>query len=314
MSNSLGQYVLEGEVITPCGMNLDISTAVAKADLDRFTQRESEGTTASFVCANIEFLEQTDWFERCGELLLAMLESLFQKLPRSLHTIPVVIGVPESIGAVKLQDWLDETPFASKISYCEVLHDSGARVLKRALTLLDNYDALICISIDSLVYALEKWVEQGKVLSNELPWGIIPSEGSAGLILCRHNTLETLKLTPKSKITYFDLELDTTDRRGMYRLVQRASKHLEHLGAVFSDMTSLRSHTEDYGYVLGAKAKKFTHPQQPLLINELWGTMGRCSLLALMVYAAYYSDIEQPSVLLSFDIDGDKALMQMQNK
>ena len=26
MSNSLGRYVLGGEVITPCGMNLDIST------------------------------------------------------------------------------------------------------------------------------------------------------------------------------------------------------------------------------------------------------------------------------------------------
>ena len=312
MSNSLGRYVLGGEVITPCGMNLDISTAVAKADLDRFMQREGEEVTDRFLCANIEFLEQVDWFDRCTELLLVMLESLFQKLPRSLHTIPLIIGVPESIEAVKLQDWLNETPFASKISYCEVLHDSGALVLNRALTLLDNYDALLCISIDSLINELEKWVEQGKVLSSECPWGIIPSEGSAGLILCRHNTIETLKLKPKSKITYFDLELDTTDRRGMFRLVQRASKHLSHLGAVFSDMTSLRAHTEDYGYVLGAKAKKFTHPQQPLLINELWGTMGRCSLFVLMVYAAYYSDVEQPSILLSFDLYGDKALLQMQ--
>ncbi|MEI8638911.1 hypothetical protein [Vibrio coralliilyticus] len=41
MSNVYGRYVLDVDVLTPMGMNLDISLAVAQADLARFNQHRS---------------------------------------------------------------------------------------------------------------------------------------------------------------------------------------------------------------------------------------------------------------------------------
>ena len=47
-------------------------------------------------------------------------------------------------------------------------------------------------------------------------------------------------------------------------------------------MHNSRDHTEDYGFALGARAEKFDNPQQPFLINDLWGTLGQASSLALL--------------------------------
>ncbi|MCR9419598.1 hypothetical protein NB498_19850, partial [Vibrio alginolyticus] len=138
-----------------------------------------------------------------------------------------------------------------------------------------------------------------------------PSEGGAGLILCRRNTVETLKLKPQAQLGYIDTELNTSDRRGMFRLVQRASKKLDSFGEVYSDMTNLRMHSEDYGFALGAKAERFTNPEQPQLINELWGTMGSCSSLALIAFAVREHHFKQPTTLLMFDFHGDKGVLQL---
>lgn len=46
-------------------------------------------------------------------------------------------------------------------------------------------------------------------------------------------------------------------------------------------MTNLRAHSEDYGFALGAKAERFINPEQPLLINELWGRWETVHLLLL---------------------------------
>ncbi|NMT04076.1 hypothetical protein HKB22_03910, partial [Vibrio parahaemolyticus] len=92
---------------------------------------------------------------------------------------------------------------------------------------------------------------------------------------------------------------------------QRASKKLTAFGEVYSDMTNLRAHSEDYGFALGAKAERFINPEQPLLINELWGTMGSCSSLALGAFAVKNHHFNQPVTLLMFDFGGDKALLQL---
>lgn len=76
-------------------------------------------------------------------------------------------------------------------------------------------------------------------------------------------------------------------------------------------MTNLRAHSEDYGFALGAKAERFTHPELPMLINELWGTMGSCSSLALLAFTVKNHHFNQPSSLLMFDFNGDKGLLQL---
>jgi hypothetical protein len=158
---------------------------------------------------------------------------------------------------------------------------------------------------------MEELIEEGLVMSSTNPWGMIPSEGAAGFVLCRKNLVDTLKLNPQAKLGYMEIDTNSTNRRGMYRLVQNASKVLESFGDVYTDMTNLRAHTEDYGFALGARAECFKNPQQPNLINELWGTMGGCSALALVAFAIRQHHFNEAISLLMFGQNNEKALLQL---
>ncbi|HCG8031874.1 hypothetical protein CGH51_17655 [Vibrio parahaemolyticus] len=311
MHNSAGRYVLGMEVMTPTGMNLDIATSVANADLARFDQVVGEDGIERFTFAKIEYTKESDLFEKTCELTANLLDSLLTQLPRSLKPIPLLIAVPTAISLVKMQEWLGESDYSDFLSVVEAVHASGPSFVLQAMKSLDKYDAMMCISVDSMVNRIQELIDDTMVMSTNNPWGVIPSEGGAGLILCRRNTVETLKLKPLAQLGYIDTELNTSDRRGMYRLVQRASKKLTAFGEVYSDMTNLRAHSEDYGFALGAKAERFINPEQPLLINELWGTMGNCSSLALGAFAVKNHHFNQPVTLLMFDFGGDKALLQL---
>ncbi|WP_063345311.1 hypothetical protein [Vibrio jasicida] len=311
MHNSTGRYVLGMEVMTPMGMNLDISSSVAHADLARFEQIVGEDGIERFTYAKIEYTKDTELFEKTCEITSYLLDSLLMQLPRSLKPIPLLIAVPSSVSLVKVQEWLGESDYSDFLSVVQAVHASGPSFVLQAMKSLDKYDAMMCVSVDSLVSSLDSLISEAMVMSTNNPWGVIPSEGGAGLILCRRNTVETLKLNPQAQLGYIDTELNSSDRRGMFRLVQRSSKKLASFGEVFSDMLNLRAHTEDYGFALGAKAERFTYPEQPQLINELWGTMGSSSSLALVAYAVKNHHFNQPTSLLMFDFNGDKGLLQL---
>lgn len=311
MNKSTGRYVLGMEVVTPMGMNLDIASTVAQSDLARFEQMEGNDGIERLTFAKIEYTKESKTFEKTCELTSYLLNSLLAQLPRSLKPIPLLIAVPKSVSPVKVQEWLGESDYSAFLSVVEAVHSSGPTFLLRSIKWLDKYDAMMCISVDSLVDSLQELIDSSMVMSTNNPWGIIPSEGGAGLILCRKNTVDTLKLTPQAQLGYFDTELGESDRRGMYRLVQRANKKLDTFGYVFSDMSNLRAHSEDYGFALGAKAEKFINPEEPQLINELWGTMGSCSSLALLAFSIANHRSNQPASLLIFDHYGDKGLLQL---
>ncbi|AUI87865.1 hypothetical protein BS333_15840 [Vibrio azureus] len=311
MLNSTGRYVLGCEVVTPAGMNLDIATAVAKADLGLFNQHTVEGGLERFACTKIEYTQSQDSFEKICELTSTILDSLLLQMPRVLKPAPLLISVPSSISLLKMQQWLEESTYSDYLSLVAVFHASGPQFLIQAVKELDKYDALMCISLDSTVELLEQLIEKQQVVSTDNPWGFIPSEGGAGLVLGRRNIVETLKLQPKAEFSYLDTELETQDRRGMFRLVQRAAKTLASFGQPYTDMTNLRAHTEDYGFALGAKAERFINPEEPTSINELWGTMGSGSALTLVGFAAQYHQGNHPALLLMFDPSGDKALVQL---
>ncbi|MGF1727564.1 hypothetical protein [Photobacterium nomapromontoriensis] len=311
MHNSTGRYVLGMEIVTPTGMNVDIATSVAHADLGRFNQLLSDDGLERFTYSKIEYTQAESLFEKSCEISSYLIDSLLKQLPRSLKPIPLLIAVPKDVSLVKMQEWLGESQYSPFMSNIEAVHASGPSFVLQAIKSLDKYDALMCVSLDSLVESMMSFVNKGMVMSTRNPWGIIPSEGGAGMILCRKNIIETLKLKPKAELGYIDSVLGSSDRRAMYRLVQRASKHLEYFGEVYSDMSNLRSNTEDYGFALGARAERFKNPQQPHIINELWGTMGSSSALALIAFAARNHDFNHAASLLMFDIKGDKAFLQL---
>ncbi|MFH4745399.1 hypothetical protein WMQ67_03765 [Vibrio harveyi] len=311
MPNSTGRYVLGMEVMTPTGMNLDVATSVAKADLARFDQMVGKDGIERFTFATIEYTKESELFGKTCELTAHLLDSLLVQLPRSLKPIPLLISVPTTISLAKIQEWLGESDYSDFLSVVEAVHASGPSFVLQAMKSMDKYDAMMCISVDSTVSSMQELIDDAMVMSTNNPWGVIPSEGGAGLILCRRNTLETLKLKPQAQLGYIDTELNTADRRGMFRLVQRVSKKLDSFGEVYSDMTNLRAHTEDYGFALGAKAERFIDPEQPNLINELWGAMGSCSSLALIAFTVKNHHFDHPASLLMFDFNGDKGMLQL---
>ncbi|GLT16506.1 hypothetical protein GCM10007938_02820 [Vibrio zhanjiangensis] len=310
MSHLFGRYVLDTDVVTPSGMNLELSLAVAKADLGRFNQLQMDsGEQYSF--SQISFLESEDKHQRIIEVIDLLLTSMLNKLPKMLKPVPVIISVPEFVSESDMIVWLEESIHFKWLSKIEIRHSSGPKFFEQSLQFLDRHDAIISLSADSVFCQLDSLIEQSQVMGSHNPWGMIPSEGGAGVIFTRKNIVETLKLQPIAMLEYFISEQSITDRRGMMRLVQKASSQYQHLGRVYSDMHNCRSHTEDYGFALGARAEKFENPQQPFLINDLWGTLGQASALALLSAFSHTHLLSDSAALLMFDTYGDRALLKV---
>ncbi|MFA0115938.1 hypothetical protein AB4407_20175 [Vibrio sp. 10N.261.46.E11] len=311
MNNNSARFIIGMEAMTPTGMNLEIATAVAKADLGRFDQKVAEDGIERFTYGNIEYTSNTSLFDKCSELFDRLVGALLKQLPKALKPIPLLVNIPKTLSVVAMSEWLSECKHCDSISHYEVVQQGGPSHLTTSLAKLNQYDAVMSISVDSPVANIDALIETGYVMSSFNPWGIIPSEGGAGVILCRNNLVKTLKLTPLAQLGYFDLEPVNTTRRSMMKLVRSASRTIESFGVVFSDMTNLRSHTEDYGFALGARAEYFDNPQQPFLINDLWGTLGSCSSLALIASAIHEGPYNRPMTLLMFDVQGERALLQL---
>ncbi len=311
MNNYKAGYVLAVEVISPSGMNLEISTNVAKADLALFEQKNIDEDMQQYICSQIEYTEHETFDEKLYEMVSYIVNALIEQVPKALKPIAILLNTPEETSAIKMADWLGESAHAKNISNVEIVHSSGPSFVLQTIKSMERHDSLMCISVDSLVSCMADLIDQGLVMSKSNPWGVIPSEGAAGLVLCKNNIIDTLKLSPRAQFGYLDLETNSDDRRGLLRLVQRASKRLDFFGEVFSDLTNLRLDTEDYGFAIGARAEFFLNPQQPNLINDLWGTMGRCSSIALIGYAIETHDLNEPVCLLMSDMNSDKAFLQL---
>ncbi len=313
MKNSYGRYVLAAELVTPMGVNLDLSLALAKADLGRFNQKVAENGIDKYTYANIDFIDSDDGLVRTQELLSSLLEPLLNSLNRSLKPIPLILSVPSSVSAVNLQQWLEKSDYSKSISNIDIVHQSGPKHIETSLKALDKYDALISICLDSPVQMLEDLIEQKHVLGSNNPWGIIPSEGGAGMVLARKNIVDTLKLKPIARFGHFNAEYEVKDRRSMMRLIKTLD-HSRSFGWLYSDMTNRRQETEDYGFALGARAEKFINAQQPFLINELWGTLGQSSSIALIAAAIFEHKSAELATLLMFSMQGDRAVLQLETE
>lgn len=310
MSNVYGRYVLDVDVLTPMGMNLDISLAVAQADLARFNQHEAENGVDKFTYAKADYIKAEDKQERVVEMVDTLLSSMLNKLPKTLKPVPVILSVPGSVENSYLLRWVEESGHAKWLSKIEISNSGGPRFINESLGMLDQQDAVICIAVDSLFSELESLISDQKVMGSQNPWGLIPSEGGAGVILTKKNIVETLKLKPIATLEYFLAEWNTTDRRGMMRLVRKAASTFEQLGRVYSDMNNSRDNTEDYGFALGARAEKFTNPQQPTLINDLWGTIGQASALAILCSFTQMHRSSEPASIFMYGLNGDRGLLR----
>lgn len=308
MNTTFGRFILRAEALTPSGMNLDISLSVAQADLDCFDHRLGD-EDQRYTCARAEFIEARTPAEKCIEMIIILINALVVTLPPALKPLPLLLSVPASIDKNMLQKALKMHPSFLDVSSVKITHNGGARFVQEALEYLNTQDLALCIAVDSLFDNLDTLIKEKTVFSTQNPWGIIPSEGGAGLVMAKKNVVDTFKLTPLARFEYFDMECNTQDRRAMMRLARKAALSLPSLGRVYSNMTDTRGDTEDYAFALAAKGELFTQPQQPYLINALWGTLGGGSALALLaVFTQVHTDSNLASLLM-FDQNGDRALL-----
>ncbi len=305
-------YILGCDIVTPMGMNSSISLATAKADLGRFSQLISSSGLERFTYSKSDYLVENEYSNRVLEQLNILLENLLNQLPKMLKPIPLLLSLSDEIDVQTIREWIEESKHYRWLSFIEFTHEYGSQLFQSSRRRLDNLDALLVISISSLVKDLDLLINESKVLSNQNPWGIIPSEGGSGVIFVKKNIIEALKLEPLACVNYLAIELNSTDRRGMMRLVRKASEHLQHFGVVYSDMTNSRADTEEYGFAIGARGELFSRPQQVMGINELWGTMGACSALALVTAFITDSSSNNLGALLIYDQNSDRSFLQLE--
>ncbi|MCK6263553.1 hypothetical protein KP803_09745 [Vibrio sp. ZSDE26] len=310
MSLSSGRFIIGADVVTPTGMNLEMALSVAKADLSLFSQKSVENKPERFTYANVEFLSSDDQEERSVEMLNILINSLLKQIPKPLKPIPLYVSIPDVLKTHSVKEKLEQLECNRWISNITLCHSTGIQFLQKSLKALDRSDALLSICVDSLYHRCPELIEDGVVMSDENPWGLIPSEGAGGLILTKANILDTLKIKPLAEFGQL-LSEHSDDRRGMMRLIREVSKTNECLGNVYSNMTNKRSETEAYGFAIGARAEKFTNPQQPFLINTLWGSLGESSVNTLISTVINEQTSNNLASLFLFSQSNENAIITM---
>ncbi|GGK42376.1 hypothetical protein [Aliivibrio fischeri] len=300
------QYILDSDIVVPTGMNTELAIAIARADIDRFATYEDGNE--KYTVASLEFVDQTCLMTKVQETLNVLITPLLDRLHVSLKPLPLLLSVPQEISEHDLRNWIDESDFSDYLSNIKFSKNSGNAFLQECLNSLAEPDAIMCIAIDSLYEKKEALMSSRDAMSGTNPWGVLPSEGGAGMVLTKRNVLDTLKLIPQSKIVYSQFDWHSSDRRGCARLIRAASKHHDNLGPIYSDMTNQRAHTEDYGFAIGARSEVIPYAQQVTLTNEFWGTIGGGSGIATLATMNHLSSVGILSTAFLFDQNNTRSL------
>ena len=307
MNQRYGQFVLDSEIATSTGMNVELAIAVAKADIDRFSTYESNGD--KYTIAELDYIEADDLFEKTKQLLIEVLVLLLERLHISLKPLPLLLSIPASLSRHDIRDWLSESEYSAYLSNITISKHQGNLFMAECLQSLDEPDAVLCIAVDSLLSEIESLIENRQVMSAKNPWGMIPSEGAAGMVLTKRNVIDTLKITAQSQLMYMGFDKVSEDRRGCSRLIRQACKSHSNLGVVYSDMTNQRAHVEDYGFAIGARNEALPNAQQVNLTNEYWGTLGGASGIATIASMNYFHDSNSLASLFLFDQFNTRSLL-----
>ncbi|GLR73199.1 hypothetical protein [Aliivibrio sifiae] len=307
MNQRYGQFVLDSEIATSTGMNVELAIAVAKADIDRFSTYENDGD--KYTIAELDYIKADDLFEKTKQLLIEVLVPVLERLHISLKPLPLLLSIPASLSRHDIRDWLSESEYSAYLSNITISKHQGNLFMAECLQSLDEPDAVLCIAVDSPLSEIEILIENRQVMSAKNPWGMIPSEGAAGMVLTKRNVIDTLKIAPQSQLMYMGFDKASEDRRGCSRLIRQACKSHSNLGVVYSDMTNQRAHVEDYGFAIGARSEALPNAQEINLTNEYWGTLGGASGIATIASMNYLHDNETLASLFLFDQFNTRSLL-----
>ncbi|QUJ69424.1 hypothetical protein KDD30_21940 (plasmid) [Photobacterium sp. GJ3] len=139
---------------------------------------------------------------------------------------------------------------------------------------------------------------------------MIASEGGAGVIMASRSFVEAMKIEPLATLDGWSCEPDEGHHL-MSRVLRRHSRAVDQLGLLFSDMTNLRTHQEDYGFAVGAKGEALLNPEQVIQSHSLWGYLGHASLYATLALAARYPNALRNRSAFLFGADHSRAMLTL---
>jgi len=314
MINRQNVFILHSDAVLPTGMNLQLATVLAKADLGRFDAKKDESDGLNKTIGHMDFIQGKEESARIFEVLDILLNNLLNKLHRSLQPLPLLLSLPNNISKNMFDIWLAKSHHFKLISKVSLYHENGCVFIETMLNEMKNCDALISISLDNPVADFNHYAEKKELFSSSYPWGIIPSEGAAGVVLIKANLLNTLKLTAESKILGYNVDYDTTDRRGCSRLVKKHSEKTTNFGKIYSDMTNSRAHSEDYGFAIGARSECFSEPDNVTQINEFWGYLRNASALTCLALVSREISIELNATMFLFGSEKECSILNLSSQ
>lgn len=308
----LDRYILCSDVVVPTGFNLELARAVFDADLGYFDTKKDPADGQMKTVAQIPYLESSDDAERLIGILELVVENVLKKLTLNLKPLPLFLSIPEVVTSEVLDRWKSESPLSKYISHLQVVNESGDAFLQYVLKEITDHDAILCIAIDAPISQFDGYSEQKTLHFNQNPWGLILSEGGAGLVLTKRAVVDTLKLIPEAKVMSFVHDSHAEDGRACSRLVRKSSKQVKSFGRIYSDMTNQRFHIEDYGFAIGARSEYFPEPESVRLINDMWGYLGKASALTTLALACNEVSSEVNSTLFLFGDMKSRSIMTIE--
>ncbi len=310
MSYIQDRYILGSEVAVSTGPNLDLALALARADLGEFDSKEDPLDNQNKTVAGIAYLEATETKARFCELLTLIVTGLLKQLPKILKPLPLFLTMPEGINQADINEWKDAFAESHCFSLVKADHSSGCQNLETASRQLTEFDAVMAVAIDFPILEFETYAEAKRLYSANNPWGVILSEGAAGVVMTKRAVVDTLKLPALVRIESFHCDDQGDDGRACARLVRKNSRSIENFGRIYTDMTNQRHHTEDYGFAVGARSECIPDADQLVLINDIWGYLGNASALATLAVAIRETN-SQLSTLFLFDKGARRAVLTL---
>ncbi|MDA9556563.1 hypothetical protein N9R79_03535 [Vibrio sp.] len=346
--------IVSAEAVTPNGFDLDMSLSLSKAKVSPFTQGHHQKTHQKYTYAHAEFIKDdglenesydSDDPESDSKRLHTLLVDLEHVLKSQLLTqlqsvanetnrhpinqfqLPLLIGVPERVDIPHLRSLLQQTLSPTLYSQLIIEPFGGVQLLSLALTLQAQYSALMVISVDSLLCFQEALVDRQLVLSKSSSWGMIPSEGAAGVVLMSSTYRHALGLPPCPMIDVaLFSEPGSRGSMDLLKLARQIKKQRREVkkdmtfGYLVSDKTGLYQDEESYGFFMGAMAQHCDRRIPPMMLEKYWGTIGQascCSVLAVIWYELNQMSTERlPGETstytgLLFNADGRKGIISL---
>ncbi|UTM59792.1 hypothetical protein L4174_017115 [Photobacterium sp. CCB-ST2H9] len=315
MSATSARYLLSADAVTAAGFNLDVSVAVAQANLDMYETRIlGEGDEKATVAPVCYLDTEESVTDRLLSLLTLLVNQLTVQLPGSLSSVPLYVRMPDVATQRMLDEWLaqlqQDEDSQKTISRVVLSHVSGHQHFSEVQKALNDEEVLIAVSIDSPIAKLDELSEQQWLQTNRQPWGVIASEGAAGAILASRSFVEAMKIKPLAVLDSWCHE-PGEDFRLMSRVLRRQCKTVDDFGLLFSDMTNLRQHQEDYGFAIGARGERLVNPEQIILSHSLWGYLGDASLFATLALAVHHNSQHLIRSLFLFGADSSRAMLTL---